>query len=398
MKTLNPNKQKLLTFDQFEEILVYFSNSIHHQTTIDDVLWDLAKNCISKLGFTDCVVYLIDHQKNELLQKAAFGPKNPKDREIYCPAVIKLGEGISGSVAVSGVAEIIPDTSKDFRYIVDDERRFSEITIPIKINDEVIGIIDCEHPRKNFFSPQHERILTAIAAMCAIKIENIRNDAKIKNEQEKLLQVREEMLQLKLKAFRSQMNPHFIFNALNAIQYFITSKEKKLALNYLSVFSKLIRFYIKHMESETVNLAEEVAMLKGYLTLQKLRYGNLIEYEIQVEEETDLDAVAIPSFVLQTLLENSIEYAIYKQFRNYKIKAHFRANTQRVFITISFTYDATTADTNYTPEYREQLVKWQDQIRMLRKLKSYVIEKKIHFTKRENSDSGYMILVLPNLI
>ena len=92
----------------------------------------------------------------------------------------------------------------------------------------------------------------------------------IQISKENSLNPSEEMVQLKLKAFRSQMNPHFIFNALNSIQYFITSENKKSAVIYLSVFSKLIRFYIKHIEKETVNLADELAMLNGYLRLQKL--------------------------------------------------------------------------------------------------------------------------------
>src|SRR5690606_41575975 len=71
--------------EQFEETLVYFSNAIHLKNNEDEILWDLAKNCIAKLGFVDCVVYLIDYENGHLLQKSAFGPKSLREEEIQNP-------------------------------------------------------------------------------------------------------------------------------------------------------------------------------------------------------------------------------------------------------------------------------------------------------------------------
>ena len=266
--------------DQFEEILIYFITSIHNKNTEEAILWDLAKNCISQLGFIDCVIYLVDNHSKRLLQKAAYGPKNPKDYEIYKPVTIALGEGICGTVALTGEAEIIADTSIEPRYILDDEMRLSEICVPIIANKEVLGVIDCEHPEKNYYTNQHLRILKTIASICGIKLNQIRTEKKVKREQEKLLKIQTEMVNLKLKTFQSQMNPHFVFNTLNAIQYFITSDEKVKALSYLSVFSKLIRYYLKNFEKETISLSDEITMLSWYLTLQKLRYDKRFEYTL----------------------------------------------------------------------------------------------------------------------
>ncbi len=397
LRTAYTENSKQFTSDQFEEILVYFSKSIHGKENEDEIFWDLAKNCIAKLGLVDCVVYTVDHKSNQLIQKAAFGSKDAKNNEIYSPVAIKLGQGISGSVALSGIPEIVSDTSKDKRYILDDENRLSEIAVPIEINKGVIGVIDCEHPEKGYFTQQHLRMLTAVASICAIKIQNVRADKKIKEEQEKLFKIREEMLHLKLKAFRSQMNPHFIFNALSGIQYFITSGNKKQALNYLSVFSRLIRFYLNHIEKETVHLADEVAMLKGYLILQKLRYSDHFNYNIYFEKNSKIEAT-IPSFVLQTLFENIIEHAIYNQYRNYTIQVVFKTTKKHVLINIAFTYDITKKeDVKYIPDYREQVIKWQDQIRLLNKFKSYKIEKKVTFNKNSALNGGTIELILPNL-
>lgn len=383
--------------EQFEEILVYFSNSIHLKNNEDEILWDLAKNCISKLGFVDCVVYLIDYENNQLLQKAAFGPKNPKAKEIHNPIRIALGEGISGSVAKSGKAEIVADTSKDARYLEDDENRLSEICVPIKADNEILGVIDCEHPEKDYFTQQHLRILSAVASLCAFKIQNVRADLKIKTEREKLLAVREEMVQLKLKAFRSQMNPHFIFNALSGIQYFVTTSNKKQALTYLSVFSKLMRFYLQHFEKETVSLSDEISMLNNYLKLQKLRYEDQFEYSLNLEGNSSNDAT-IPSFILQTLFENIIEHAVYNHYKNYAVEVHFKINARQVLVNISFTHDADkTEKIAYTPNYRDQLMKWQDQVRFLNRSKNYNIQKKVTFNKSNGFNGGNILLSLPNL-
>src|SRR5690606_26378510 len=186
--------------------------------------------------------------------------------------------------------EIIADTSKDARYMVDDENRLSEICVPIKTDTEILGVIDCEHPRKDYFTPQHLRILSAVASIAAFKIQQVRSEIKIRIEREKLFKIREEMVQLKLKAFRSQMNPHFIFNALSGIQYFVTTSNKQQALTYLSVFSKLMRFYLLHFEKETVFLSNEIAMLGNYLKLQKLRYEDQFDYSLDLESNSSNDA------------------------------------------------------------------------------------------------------------
>ncbi|WP_411030752.1 histidine kinase [Spongiimicrobium sp. 3-5] len=382
----------------FEEVLIYFSKSILNKKDEDSLLWDLVKNCIAKLGFVDCVVYLLDDEKEFLIQKAAFGTKNPESYKIVNPMKIPIGEGITGYVAQNGKSEIVKDTSKDRRYLVDDENRLSEIAVPIATDSVVYGVIDCEHPEKDFFTHQHLRILSAIASLCSIKLENIRADRLLKDEQENLLRIKQEAIALKLKAFRSQMNPHFVFNALNAIQYFITTGNKKSALDYFSIFSKLIRFYLKHLEKDTVFLKDEVAMLQGYLKLQKLRYNHRFDYQIHFNEKAAQSGARIPAFVLQTLFENIIEHAIYHQPKNHLIKAFFEVNDCNVRVDIAYNYGSTIKkNAMYLPEYRERIVQWQHQIRLLNKAKNYGITKKVTFGKHPDKNDGTISLNLPNL-
>ena len=156
----------------------YFSTSLHHKISVEEVLWAVTKDIIYKLGFCDCVIYQYDEERKALVQSAAFGTKNPSGTIIYNRIEIPLGSGIVGHVAQTKQPLIIKDTTKDERYIVDDEARRSEICVPILINDKLFGVIDSEHPDLAFFTESHLHILTIIATLCAQRIRDIRANSK----------------------------------------------------------------------------------------------------------------------------------------------------------------------------------------------------------------------------
>src|SRR3546814_5325306 len=97
----------------------------------------------------------------------------------------------------------------------------------------VFGVIDCEHSEKNFFSEQHLKILEAIASIYAVKISKVRAERAAMEKEHHLLSIQKELLALKVQALRTQMNPHFLFIAINSIQFFITTGERRSALSYL---------------------------------------------------------------------------------------------------------------------------------------------------------------------
>ncbi|WP_422858283.1 histidine kinase [Flagellimonas sp. S174] len=383
--------------ESFEDILVYFSKSLMGKENEEDILWDLAKNCISKLGFVDCVIYLVDEKNNLLVQKSAYGPKNPKDQKLHNPVKIPLGKGITGTVALTGVPEIILDTSIDSRYIVDDAIRLSEICVPISYEKVIYGVIDCEHPEKSFFNEQHLKMLSVIASICAIKIKSVRANAALIEKHQNLLKVKEEMVELKLKALNSQLHPHFVFNVINAIQYFVASENKKSALDNLSLFSKLLRFNLKHLELDTVSLKDEIEMLDWYLKLQKLRYDNQFEYEIYVDEESKKHNAIIPASITLTLFENLIEFAMYNQHKNEKLNVTFTVSESYVYLKIQYIHDAIISAVEYKPKYRSHVMKWEDQIDLLNAAKKYNIEKEITSSKNESKEIGEITVRLPNL-
>lgn len=179
-----------------------FAQNLFKANSVNEVLWGVAKDCIAKLSFEDCVIYLVDEEKKWLIQKAAHGPKNPIDFDIHNPITIPMGKGIVGTVAKTGIAEIISDTSIDDRYILDDNMRLSEIAVPIKLNDEVIGVIDSEHSEKNFYTEKHLRILNTISKLVANRIDKLREQEEKEKLQDDIIEINrtlEEQVRIKTK-------------------------------------------------------------------------------------------------------------------------------------------------------------------------------------------------------
>jgi sensor histidine kinase YesM len=125
---------------------------------------------------------------------------------------------------------------------------------------------------------------------------------KLRNEQQNLL--------LQQKLFRSQMNPHFIFNSLTSIQNFILDEEPGKASKYLSRFSKLVRHILDSSVEENVTLQEEISTIENYLELQKIRFQDKFDYTIEVDKAIHPEHIIIPPMLAQPFIENSIEHGI----------------------------------------------------------------------------------------
>lgn len=296
--------------NESERTIEYFANSFYGRNSVDEILWDVCRNCISRLGFEDAVVYLLDENRNVLVQKAAYGPKNPKDFEISHPLEIPVGKGIVGTVAQTGKPELIPDTLRDPRYIADDDCRMSELSVPIIYEGKVIGVIDSEHSQRKFFTREHLRLLSTIASICSTKIAKAMVDQEAHDRERLLLEVGKKVAETRLMALRAQMNPHFIFNSLNSIQECVVNAKFEEAQKYLIRFSKLLRMVIDHSEQNTISLDQELAFLNIYLELESLRFGKSFEYHIHVDNELDPEEFSIPSLIVQPFIENAIWHGL----------------------------------------------------------------------------------------
>lgn len=137
----------------------------------------------------------------------------------------------------------------------------------------------------------------------------VKYDAEKKEKEAELLQLQATRLQL--KALRAQMNPHFLYNALNGIQNYITSNEVKNASKYLAKFANLMRKSLEYSELEIISLEEEIEFLEDYLTINaKLRFEDQLFFEIRVDDEIEEDILGVPTMIIQPYVENAIEHGL----------------------------------------------------------------------------------------
>lgn len=131
-------------------------------------------------------------------------------------------------------------------------------------------------------------------------------------------------LELQQKLFRLQMNPHFMFNSLLAIQNFVFKKEVKEAGIYISDFARLFRLILDNSRSEFVIFDRELETLELYLKLQALRYENKFSYEIIMDDSIVSDVFMIPPMLAQPMIENAIEHGIFKKEGKGKIQIKYQ--------------------------------------------------------------------------
>ncbi len=147
--------------------------------------------------------------------------------------------------------------------------------------------------------------------------------------------LKQQMTELESRALRAQMNPHFIFNSLNAIQELVIREDTTAAYQYLSKFSKLLRMVLQHAERSTIPLSDELDMYHLYLALEELRFNHSFCYVIRIDEPLDTEAARIPPMLLQPYLENAIWHGLLYKTGDKVLDIHFREEGDNIICTIT---------------------------------------------------------------
>lgn len=229
-------------------------------------------------------------------------------------------------------------------------------------------------------------LLVLILLILAVFLFYSRRQVRVQQKNEEIAQ----------KLLRLQMNPHFIFNALNNIQSFVLKKDKQQASDYLSLFSRLMRQILESSRENYITLEEEVEILENYLTLQQLRFYDKFDYIIEVDENIEIESISVPPMFAQPFIENAIEHGIANLEKQGKIKIHF--SQQDSFITLNIQDNgigieaAAKIKEKTEKEYQSLATKiTKERIQLFQKS----IHKKINF-KIHTKDSGTQIsLQLP---
>lgn len=172
-------------------------------------------------------------------------------------------------------------------------------------------------------------IIGSVLSVVAVFSWRINRIKRVNEEERNKLELQKNIAELEQKALRLQMNPHFIFNALNSIQAYITKNETADAKRHLAKFSKLMRQILESSRSQYISIEEEIAILKNYLDLEKLSSGVSFEYTVATDETLEMSQAAIPPMVIQPFVENAVIHGVDKR-QGGKINIQFKITGDKI--------------------------------------------------------------------
>ncbi len=158
-----------------------------------------------------------------------------------------------------------------------------------------------------------------------------RRDAEVKQKEAEL---KAEVTDTQMKALRSQMNPHFIFNSLNSIRHYTAQNNIKLADEYLVRFSMLMRQVFDNSDHKKVSLADDLHALELYMQIETVRLNNKFDYQVHIDSSIDRENTMIPPLLLQPFVENSIWHGITPKDGNGTIKISIIQQSQMICCTV----------------------------------------------------------------
>ena len=159
------------------------------------------------------------------------------------------------------------------------------------------------------------------------------NQLKRKNiEYSKQLVLKANLVESELKALRSQMNPHFIFNSLNSIQDLILQKDTEASYDYIVLFSNLVRSALNYSNQSFIPIEEEIEFLQNYLKLEKLRFGSNFNYSIKYKKTKSFK---VPSLIIQPFVENALIHGLFHKHNEKKLVIDFSLKDEFLECTIT---------------------------------------------------------------
>ncbi len=157
---------------------------------------------------------------------------------------------------------------------------------------------------------KNERLRQKVQEQLEIDVAKLSKEVEVDKLESIKAKYDKELAELKVSALRSQMNPHFIFNSLNSIKRYIIDNEKQNAVYYLNKFSKLIRKILSASMEKEISLSEELETMELYVNIENIRFNNEINFSIHIDETLNLNAIKVPSLILQPFLENAIWHGL----------------------------------------------------------------------------------------
>lgn len=224
------------------------------------------------------------------------------------------------------------------------ELRFFELPpgegrIEIKLRDDINGresavlalpyIIDIPLFQKTWF-------VWGIALACSwvgVGLTVVLMRAATQRKQRKLL-ARQRKIELEQKVLHNMLNPHFLNNAVNSIQVFVTRNDQRKTLSYLAKFARLMRVNLELLEKSSISLEKEIHNIELYLEFEVLRFEGRLRYQIEIDPELNSSKLKVPSLVLQPFVENAIWHGILPKEKGGEVKIHIKKGMKGLSILV----------------------------------------------------------------
>ncbi|MEI7488883.1 MAG: histidine kinase, partial [Chryseobacterium sp.] len=202
----------------------------------------------------------------------------------------------------------------DNKILEDTEQRISQLEKERELKDELIR-------KKNVFNYSLIGVLILLTGLIIFIFRTLKK-VQIKNKK------------IALQSLRREMNPHFIFNSLNSVNHFIATNNELEANQYLTNFSKLMRGVMENSTEDFIPFQQELDLLQNYLALEKTRFSDKFDYEIEVDENLNMQSLKIPGMLVQPFLENAIWHGLRYRTTKGFLKLSFEKDDQNLKIII----------------------------------------------------------------
>ncbi len=136
------------------------------------------------------------------------------------------------------------------------------------------------------------------------------------------------------KLFRTQMNPHFIFNALSSVQAFVLDNDTETGSKYITRFARMMRKILDFSSKDFIPLSDEIELLKEYVAFQKLRFNNSFNVVFEINDNIEIDLIGVPPMIIQPFVENAIEHGV-REIQHGIIKISVFENKNQIFVEIT---------------------------------------------------------------
>ncbi|KMQ61211.1 histidine kinase [Chryseobacterium sp. BLS98] len=202
----------------------------------------------------------------------------------------------------------------DNKILEDTEQRISQLEKEKELKDALIR-------RKNIFNYS---LIGALVLLTGLIVFIFRTLKKVQIKNKKIA----------LQSLRREMNPHFIFNSLNSVNHFIATNNELEANQYLTKFSKLMRGVMENSAEDFIPFQQELDLLQNYLALEKTRFADKFDYEIEVDESLNMQSLKVPGMLVQPFLENAVWHGLRYRTEKGFLKLSFEKESQHLKITI----------------------------------------------------------------